>query len=52
MPRQGPAAFLAGLILPHHAVAGGPMGEICPVSSPIAIVTYVLVTGVRLVTAR
>jgi hypothetical protein len=27
-PDQGPAAFLAGLILPHRTVTGGPMGEI------------------------
>jgi hypothetical protein len=52
MPGQGPAAFLAGLILPHRAVTGGPMGENCPLSSPIAIDQYVLVTSVRLVTGR
>ena len=51
MPHQGPAAFLARLILPYRTVTGGPMGEICPVSSPTAIATYVLLTGMELVTA-
>jgi hypothetical protein len=52
MPGQGPAAFLAGIILPHRAVPGGLMGEICPVSSPIAIGEFALVTDVKLITAR
>ena len=51
MPHQGPAAFLARLILPYRTVTGGPMGEIRPVSSPTAIAANVLVTGVKLVTA-
>jgi hypothetical protein len=37
MPRQGPAAFLAGLILPHPEFASVAMSEICPVSSPSAV---------------
>ena len=30
MPRQCPAAFLAGLILPHQEMTGGPMGKFRP----------------------
>ena len=36
MPRQGPAAFLAGLILPHQEMTGGPIGKFRLVSSPFA----------------
>jgi hypothetical protein len=45
MPGQGPAAFLAGLILPHRTVAGGPMGEIWLVSSPITMTVLAPVTA-------
>src|SRR5690349_12283132 len=48
LPRSYPGP--AGLILPHRTVTGGPMGEIRPVSSPTAIATYVLVTGVTPIT--
>ena len=35
-PRQSPAAFLAGLILPYQEMTDGPMSKFCLVSSPFA----------------
>src|SRR6201995_883311 len=43
MPRQRPAAFLAGLILPHQEMTDGPMGKFWPTSSPFAITPEPLV---------